>query len=82
MPSRLYEEHQQIQNEQQQEINNRFQNFMRNPFEALAQKKFNIPKELANDPRGIVQHLVDTGQMNQKQLNSLTQFAQRMGAKF
>ena len=82
MPSRLYEEHQQIQNEQQQEINNRFQNFMRNPFEALAQKKLNIPKELANDPHGIVQHLVDTGQMNQKQLNSLTQFAQRMGAKF
>lgn len=82
MPSRLYKEHQQIQNEQQQEMNDRFQNFMKNPFESLVQRKFNIPKELANDPHGIVQHLVNTGQMNQKQLNSFTQFAQRMGAKF
>lgn len=76
MPSRLYEEHQKIQNEQQQELNNRFQNFMKNPFESLVQRKFNIPKELANDPHDIIQHLVNTGQMNQKQLNSFTQFAQ------
>lgn len=61
---------------------NQFSSFMHNPMQFLMQHKLNIPQELSNDPHSIVQHLLNSGQMSQEQLNKLTQQAQKMGIKF
>lgn len=58
-----------------------FGNFMKNPMEFLISRKINLPQQFANDPHGAIQHLLDSGQMTQEQLNSLTQTAQRIGIK-
>jgi len=72
----------QLYNEQmQQGFMNQFNSFMQNPMQFLMQKKINVPQQLAGDPHGAVQHLLNSGQMTQEQLNSLTQMAQKMGVK-
>jgi hypothetical protein len=45
-----------------------------NPFQFLLNMKYNIPMELSNDPEGIVQHLMNTGQMTQAQLQQIQTF--------
>lgn len=42
-----------------------------NPFQFLLQRRINIPQDIQNDPRAIVQHLLDSGQMTQAQYNSI-----------
>lgn len=79
MANQLYEEQQ--QNQQQNGIFNAFGNFMKNPMGFLTQRKIQIPQEYANNPQEAVQYLLNSKQMDQKQLNSLIQFAQRMGVK-
>ena len=76
MASRLYNE------QNQQGMMTQFQSFMQNPMQFLMQKRINVPQELANDPHGAVQHLLNSGQMSQEQLNMLTKRAQQMGLKF
>ena len=51
-----------------QEITNRF---MQNPLAMLSQR-FNIPGNL-NDPNQIIQHLLNTGQVTQQQVNNAMQ---------
>lgn len=41
---------------------------MNNPLSLLSQRGFNLPQNL-NDPQAIVQHLLNTGQINQNQVN-------------
>ena len=60
---------------------NQFNTFKQNPLQFLANSKVNIPQQFANDPHGAVQYMLNNGQMNQGQLNYLTQIAQRMGVK-
>ena len=48
-----------------------------NPLQFLAQRKFNVPQNMANDPNAILNHLLKTGQVNQSQVNSAYQMAQR-----
>lgn len=48
-----------------------------NPMQFLMQRKFNVPQNLANDPNAILNHLLQTGQVNQNQINSAYQMAQR-----
>lgn len=73
----------QLYNEQMQNnFNSQMNSFMANPMEFLMQRNINIPQQYVNDPRGAVQHLLDTGKMSQNQLNSLMQKAQLMGYKF
>ena len=45
--------------------------FKRNPMSML-QQKFNIPQNL-NDPNQIIQHLLNTGQVTQSQVNNAMQ---------
>ncbi len=52
-----------------------------NPLSFLAQQKLNIPKEIANDPNKIIQHLMNTGQVSQDAYNNAIQRAQSMGFK-
>lgn len=51
-----------------------------NPVQFLLQKRLNIPDNLSNDPQGIVQHLLNTGQMSQNTYNKLqSQINQMIG---
>lgn len=49
------------------------QSFMNNPAQALLSAKLNVPQEMMNDPQQIVQHLLNTGQISQQQVNSAMQ---------
>jgi len=54
---------------------NSFRGFMGNPMQMLMQNKLNIPQNITNDPNAIIQHLMNSGQMNQSQYNQLKQIA-------
>lgn len=54
---------------------NSFRGFMGNPMQMLMQNRLNIPKNMANNPNAIIQHLMNSGQMNQGQYNQLKQMA-------
>ncbi len=49
-----------------------------NPAALLQQAGFNIPENI-NGPQAILQHLTQTGQINQNQLNQAQQMAQMFG---
>ena len=49
-----------------------------NPLALLQRAGFNIPANL-NSPQQIIQHLTQTGQINQNQLNQAQQMAQMLG---
>lgn len=40
-----------------------------NPIQFLMQRKFNVPANMASDPSAILNHLLQTGQVSQDQLN-------------
>ena len=52
-----------------------------NPMQFLLQRKVNVPQNMMNNPQAIINHLVQTGQVNQNQINSAYQMAQQMGFK-
>lgn len=47
-----------------------------NPLQFLMQRRMNIPQGV-NDPQAILNHLVQTGQVSQEQVNLAYQMAQR-----
>ena len=48
-----------------------YQQFRSNPMQML-QSRFNIPQGInTNDPNAIIQHLLNSGQISQGQLNSM-----------
>ena len=53
------------------------QAFKSNPMQMLLQRRLNVPQEIMNDPNAILQHLVQTGQVNQQTVNAAYQMAQR-----
>ena len=48
-----------------------------NPAQFLMQRRFNLPQNIGNDPNAILNHLVQSGQVNQQQVNAAYQMAQR-----
>lgn len=49
-----------------------YQQFRTNPMQMLMQK-YNIPQNInANNPNDIIQHLLNTGQVSQAQINNLS----------
>ena len=50
-----------------------------NPMQFLLQRKLNIPQGMTDDPNAILNHLLQTGQISQNQVNSAYQMAQQMG---
>ena len=48
-----------------------YNQFMQNPM-AMLSKRFNIPADL-NNPNEIIQHLLNTGQVSQAQVNRIMQ---------
>ena len=59
-----------------------FNAFRANPMQFLIQRRINLPQQYANDPRGAIQYLMNSGQMNQQTFDRLAQMAQQMGVKF
>lgn len=51
-----------------------------NPLAMLKQAGFNVPTNI-NNPQDIIQHLMNSGQITQKQLNDARQMAQNFGMK-
>lgn len=48
-----------------------YQQFRMNPMQMLSQR-FNIPQGVnTNDPNSIIQHLLNSGQISQSQLNNM-----------
>ncbi len=61
-----------------QDIMNFYQRFRQNPMQMLNQK-FNIPQNVdMNNPNDIIQHLINSGQVSQEQVNN----AMRMRNQF
>lgn len=80
MSNKLYKEQMESQN-----ANNpmaQYNNFLSNPMQFLAGRGLNIPQQYANDPKGAVQYLMTSGQMNNGMLTNLMQRAKMMGFKF
>ena len=46
--------------------------FKANPLEMLS-RRFNIPKEIGNNPNDILQHLINSGQVSQTQVDQVMQ---------
>ena len=54
--------------------------FMQNPLGALRSAGYNVPDGM-NDPRQIVNHLINNGQLGGARLNQLRGLAQMIGKK-
>ena len=53
------------------------QQFKANPMQMLMQRRMNIPQGMTNDPQAILNHLLQTGQISQQQVNQAYQMAQQ-----
>jgi ferritin len=57
-------------------MNNQMMNMLnqlrQNPMQILS-KRFNLPQNLPNNPQEIIQHLLNTGQISQGQVNNAMQ---------
>ena len=56
------------------------QSLRNNPLSFLASKGFNVPQGI-NNPQQMVNHLVNSGQVNQNTINQAMQMANMMGIK-
>ena len=54
--------------------------FKQNPMAFLQSARFNVPANL-NNPNDILNHLIQSGQVNQQQLDYAQQMAQMLGLK-
>lgn len=52
---------------------------MQNPQEAAKKAGYNIPPEIVQDPKAMVQHLIMTGQVSSPMLQRIMPMIQRMG---
>ena len=52
------------------------QSLKSNPMQFLMQRRMNLPQGM-NDPQAILNHLLQTGQVSQQQINNAYQMAQR-----
>lgn len=49
------------------------QSFKANHMQFIMQRRFNVPQSMANDPNAIINHLLQTRQITQDQLNAAYQ---------
>ena len=54
-------------------FNQLLQQLKANPVQFLMQRKFNLPQNFQGGPQEIIQHLVNTGQVSQEQVNQIQQ---------
>lgn len=51
------------------------QQFRANPMQMLMQQRLNVPQNIAGDPNAILNHLLQTGQVSQQQVDRAYQMA-------
>ena len=57
-----------------------YNRFKQNPIAFLGQMRgIDIPLEYRNDPQQVVQYLMNSGKLTQKDIDAMKQMAQRMG---
>lgn len=56
------------------------QQLKQHPMQLLG-RRFNLPSGITPDPNAILQHLMQTGQVTQQQLNAVYQQAERLGLR-
>lgn len=61
------------------EFMNMVQQFKSNPMGFILQRRLNVPAEIANDPNAILNHLLQTRQISQAQVNFAYQKLQNGG---
>ena len=54
------------------------QQIKQNPMQMLVQRRLNVPQSMANDPNQIINHLLQTNQISQDQINRAYQMAQKI----
>ena len=52
------------------------QQFKANPMQMLMQRRLNVPQQISGDPQAILNHLLQTGQISQNQVNQAYQMMQ------
>ena len=52
------------------------QQFKMNPMQMLLQRRMNVPQNMMNDPNAILNHLLQTGQVSQAQVDNAYRMAQ------
>lgn len=57
------------------------QQIQTNPIEMGKEKGYNIPEELAGDPKSMVMHLINSGQVGGPLLQKVRQMMMQMGCK-
>ena len=63
-----------------QNMMSQFQAFRTNPMQYMLQRRLNIPQALMNNPQAAIQYLLNSGAMNQQQLQALQQMARQIQA--
>ena len=54
------------------------QQFKANPMQMLLQRRLNVPQNIPMDPNAILNHLLQTGQVSQQQVNNAYQMMQNL----
>jgi hypothetical protein len=54
---------------------------MSDPMGMAKKAGYNIPQEISNDPKAMIQHLIMTGQVSNPLLQRIMPMIQRMGGK-
>ena len=57
------------------------QQLMNNPKEIAQKAGFNIPDEIAKDPKAMVQHLIMSGQISSPMMQRIMPMIQKMGGR-
>ena len=63
------------------DMQGKLQQLQNDPGAAAKQSGYNIPENLYNDPKAMVQHLIMTGQVSSPMLQRIMPMIQRMGGK-
>lgn len=61
--------------------NNQMQQLQNDPVGMAKMAGYNVPPEMANDPKAMVMHLIQSGQLNNPALQKVMPMIQRMGLK-
>ena len=54
------------------------QQFKANHMQMILQRRLNVPQNIAGDPNAILNHLLQTGQVSQQQINNAYQMMQNL----
>ena len=57
------------------------QAFRSNPMQFLSRMNLNVPQNIMNDPQAIINHLLQTRQITQEQINSAYQMLGQFGRR-